>query len=73
MIKAVRPKNTSSVYKPKQEEFRRFCRRKQYQDGKTVTEDKLLLFLIKEVVNRPLQSQSRKADGNVPLSETRLT
>jgi len=38
-----------------------------------VTEDKLLLFLIKEVVNRPLQSQSRKADGDVPLSETRLT
>ena len=72
MIKAARPKNTSSVYEPKQEEFQRFCRRKQYQDGETVTEDKLLLFLVEEVVNRPLRSRSRKADGDVPLSETRL-
>lgn len=72
MIKAARPKNTSSAYEPKQEEFRRFCQRKQYQDGETVTEDKLLLFLVEEVVDRPLRSRSRKADGDVPLSATRL-
>jgi len=30
IIKAARPKNTSSVYEPKQEEFQRFCRWKQY-------------------------------------------
>jgi len=70
MIKAARPKNTSSVYEPKQEEFRQFYRRKQYQDGKTVTEDKLLLFLIKEVINRPLQLRSWKADSDVPLLKT---
>ncbi|KAK4206867.1 short-chain dehydrogenase, partial [Rhypophila decipiens] len=72
MIKAARPKNTVSAYEPKQEEFRRFCRRKQYQDADTVTEDKLLLFLVEDVVNRPLRSKSRKADRDVPLSETRL-
>jgi len=72
MIKAARPKNTATAYEPKQEEFRRFCRRKQYQDGETVTEDKLLLFLVEDVVNRPLRSRSRKADGDIPLSETRL-
>jgi hypothetical protein len=54
MIKAARPKNTASAYEPKQEEFRQFCRQKQYQDGETVIEDKLLLFLIEEVVYRPL-------------------
>jgi len=73
MLKAARPKNTSSAYEPKQEEFRQFCRRKQYQDGETVTEDKLLLFLVEEVVDRPLRSRSRKADRAVPLSQTRLS
>ncbi|KAM7192130.1 hypothetical protein V8F33_008555 [Rhypophila sp. PSN 637] len=72
MIKAARPKNTVSAYEPKQEEFQRFCWRKQYQDADTVTEEKLLLFLVEDVVNRPLRSKSRKADGDVPLSETRL-
>ena len=28
IIKAARPKNTVTAYEPKQEEFRRFCRRK---------------------------------------------
>ena len=72
MIKAARPKNTTSAYEPKQEEFRQFCRQKQYQDGETVTEDKLLLFLVEEVVYRPLRSRSRKAAEDTPLSETRL-
>ncbi len=48
MIKAARPKNTTSAYEPKQEEFRQFCRQKQSQDGETVTEDKLLLRRILE-------------------------
>jgi hypothetical protein len=72
MIKAARPKNTTSAYEPKQEEFRQFYQRKQYQDCKTVTEDKLLLFLVEEVVHRPLRSQSRKAAKDTPLSDTRL-
>ena len=72
MIRASRPKNTASAYEPKQEEFRQFCRRKQYQDGETVTEDKLLLFLVDEVVHRPLRSRSQKAAQDTPLSETRL-
>jgi hypothetical protein len=29
MIRAARPKNTTSAYEPKQREFRRFCQRKQ--------------------------------------------
>jgi hypothetical protein len=73
MIRAARPKNTMSAYEPKQREFRRFCQRKQYQDGETVTEDKLLLFLVEEVVDRPLRLRSRKAAGDTPLSETRLS
>lgn len=72
MIRAARPKNTTSAYEPKQEEFRRFCQQKEYQDGETVTEDKLLLFLVEEVVDRPLRSRSRKAASDIPLSETRL-
>ena len=72
LIKDTRPKNTVSAYEPKQEEFQQFCKRKGYLDADTVTEDKLLLFLVEEVVNRPLRSRSRKANGDVPFSETRL-
>ena len=72
MIRASRPKNTASAYEPKQEEFRQFCRQKHYQDGETVTEDKLLLFLVDKVVHRPLRSRSRKAAEDTPLSDTRL-
>ena len=72
MIRAARSKNTTSAYEPKQQEFRRFCQQKQYQDGETVTEDKLLLFLVEEVVHRPLRLRSRKAASDTPLSETRL-
>ncbi|KAJ6436367.1 short-chain dehydrogenase [Purpureocillium lavendulum] len=43
-----RPKTTTSAYGPKQEEFDQFCQRKQYSDGATVTEEKLLLFLVDE-------------------------
>ena len=55
IIHDARPKTTSDAYEPKQEEFREFCTRKRYQDGDTVTEDKLLLFLVEDVANRPLR------------------
>ena len=42
MIHEYRPKNTSLAYEPKQAEFQDFCRRKQYHDGDTVTEEKLV-------------------------------
>lgn len=48
--RAERPKNTSLAYKPKQKEFTVFCKQKQYYNGDTVTEEKLLLFLVEEVV-----------------------
>ena len=35
-------------------------------------EDKLLLFLIKEVVSQPLKGKSCKANINIPQKETRL-
>ena len=50
-IRATRPKNTHKAYKPKQKEFREWCDGKQFRDTDTVTEDKLLLFIISEVVN----------------------
>ena len=46
MIQDSRPKNTSAAYEPKQKEFKDFCIQKQYHDVDTVTEDKLLLFLV---------------------------
>ncbi|KAM4062506.1 centromere DNA-binding protein complex CBF3 subunit [Hirsutella rhossiliensis] len=67
-----RPRNTTSAYAPKQEEFEQFCRHKQYCDGATVTEEKLLLFLVEEVAGRPLKVRSRKAATDTPQDETRL-
>ncbi|KAK4243908.1 hypothetical protein C7999DRAFT_17800, partial [Corynascus novoguineensis] len=72
MIHEHRPKNTSLAYEPKQREFQDFCRRKQYEDGDTVTEDKLLLFLVEDVANRPLKTKSPKVDNEVPQEKTRL-
>jgi hypothetical protein len=71
--RAARPKNTARNYEPKQEEFRAFCLRKRYQDADTVTEDKLLLFLVEEVTDRPLKAKSRKAAADIPQEATRLT
>ena len=68
----MRPKNTILAYGPKQEEFRRFCERKQYQDGDTVTEDKLLLFLVEDVAQRPLRGRDKKAVPEMPLKESCL-
>ena len=72
MIHEYRLKNTSLAYEPKQEEFREFCRRKQYHDSDTVTEEKLLLFLVEDVANRPLKTKSPKVDSDVPQEKTRL-
>ncbi|XP_044717917.1 centromere DNA-binding protein complex CBF3 subunit [Hirsutella rhossiliensis] len=43
-----------------------------YCDGATVTEEKLLLFLVEEVAGRPLKVRSRKAATDTPQDETRL-
>ncbi|OCK77125.1 hypothetical protein K432DRAFT_407599 [Lepidopterella palustris CBS 459.81] len=66
-LRAAQPKNTTLAYEPKQREFKR----KQYHDADTVTEDKLLLFLVEEVTGRPLKAKSRKAADDVPHEETR--
>ncbi|KAK4244348.1 hypothetical protein C7999DRAFT_35272, partial [Corynascus novoguineensis] len=66
MIHEYRPKNTSLAYEPKQRELQDFCRGKQYEDGDTVIEDKLLLFLVEDVVNRPFKTKSPKVDNEAP-------
>jgi hypothetical protein len=71
-IHMARPYNTTKEYKPKQVEFTQFCEHKQYQDRDTVTEDKLLLFLQECVVNRPLRTKSRMADGSIAQGDSRL-
>lgn len=73
VIREERPVNTNQSYDPKQEELKAFCARKQYQDGNTVTEGKLLLFLVEEVANRPLRVKSRKVPDDVPQEDTRLS
>ncbi|KAJ6780567.1 hypothetical protein PWT90_10658 [Aphanocladium album] len=59
-IHTMRPDNTRASYQPKQAAFQAFCQAKQYHDYDTVTEDKLLLFLVEEVANRPLQGRSHR-------------
>lgn len=72
MTQESRPKNTLAAYEPKQKEFKDFCLRKQYDDVDTVTEDKLLLFLVEEVADRPLRAKSRNAAKDGPQVTTRL-
>ena len=67
-----RPKNTQLVYLPKQKEFGDFCREQQFRDGETVTEKKLLLFLNKKVIGRPLKRRSQKAAPGVDLANTHI-
>lgn len=67
-----RPPNTNKSYLPKQREFNDFCKAKQYHDGNTVTEEKLLLFITQQVANRPLRIKSRVADASVPQADTCL-
>ena len=71
-IHAERPMTTKRAYGPKQAEFRNFCQARGFQDRETVTESKLLLFLEKEVVYRPLRGPSRKLAPGIPADEARL-
>jgi hypothetical protein len=73
MIRASRPKNTVLVYQPKQKEFKDFCAKKGYCDGDTVTEEKVLLFLVEEVANRPLKSKNRKLADDTLQENTYLS
>ena len=66
MIQGTRPKNTAAAYEPKQKEFQVFYEQKQYQDGDTITENKLLLFLVQEVADRLFRLKSRKVAGDTP-------
>jgi hypothetical protein len=74
-IRAARPKNTHQAYKPKQREFKKWCQEKQFHDSDTVTEDKLLLFIVNEVANRPLRARSHNIniDKSIPRNQTKLT
>ncbi|KAH8878712.1 hypothetical protein GQ53DRAFT_585513, partial [Thozetella sp. PMI_491] len=67
-----RPQNTTRAYVPKQEEFRAWCWEKQYADGETVTEDKMLLFLVEAVAPRPLRRPSKRTAPEVEDCEARL-
>lgn len=75
VISESRAKNTSAAYTPKQNEFRAFCRRKGYVDGETVTEQKMLLFLVEDIVPRPLRRRGGKdkADPSVPTEAIGLS
>jgi hypothetical protein len=64
IVRSARAPNTIMAYGPKQEEFRQFCRNKLYEDGDTVTEDKLLLWLAEDVTERPLRNHSRLSASN---------
>ena len=72
LTQAERPKNTDIVYIPKQEEFCQLCRCKEYYDGETITEDKLFLFLVKDITSRPLRIRSYTAASNTPYIKSRL-
>lgn len=72
LIQQERPKNTVIAYKPKKREFQQFCASKQYHDRDTVTEDKLLLFLVECVAQRPLRGKSYKTASETPRTATRL-
>lgn len=43
-------------------EFQRLFLQKQYEDGDTVTEDKLSFFLADTVANRPFRGTSMRAE-----------
>jgi hypothetical protein len=72
VIHAERPVATHRAYAPKQAEFQAFCRARTFRDGDTVTEQKLLLFLTQDVVERPLRGWSRKVAPGTPAEDTRL-
>lgn len=50
-----RGKGTKSSYDPAQEEFKRWCQRMKFDSfsAETVSAEKLLMFLMDEVIDRP--------------------
>ena len=66
---ASRPTNTVRAYRKHQEEWEMFCRRRGFDDGGIVTENKLLVFLQEEVLNRPLRGKRKRDIGD---TDTRL-
>src|SRR5205809_5177759 len=66
---ASRPTNTVRAYRKHQEEWEMFCRRRGFDDGGIVTENKLLVFLQEEVLNRPLRGKRMRDIGD---TDTRL-
>jgi hypothetical protein len=56
-----RAKNTSNNYNPKQQEFSNWAHEMGYRDGDTVTEAKLMSFLVDRVVHRPLRKKKKHA------------
>lgn len=61
-----RPEATTRAYAGKQEEFRRWATQtRKFDDGETVTEGKVLLFLEEEVIGRQVRStRKRKRNDN---------
>ena len=58
-----RARNTSKNYDPKQLEFIEWCKRREFEDGSTVHQDKLGLFLEEEVAKRALRRRGKKSDA----------
>jgi len=56
------PKNTKKSYEKKQKEFVDWCTRSGFDDGSSVTNSKLLLFIQNEVAGRGLRGSRYKKD-----------
>lgn len=56
----MRPQNTRAAYLPKEAAFQALYQAKQYHNYNTITEDKVLLYLMERVADRPLQAKSHR-------------
>jgi hypothetical protein len=69
-----RPKNTTKSYNKAQKEWIEFCKEHGFADGEMVTEEKLVYFLEKTVLKRPIQSSrylnARTAADGAPIVQT---
>jgi hypothetical protein len=69
-----RPKNTTKSYTKAQKEWVEFCKERGFADGEMVTEEKLVYFLEKTVLKRPIQSSrylnARTAGDGAPIVQT---
>ncbi|KAL4864979.1 hypothetical protein BDV12DRAFT_175380 [Aspergillus spectabilis] len=57
-VRSQRPQNTKKAYTNKQQEWEEFCQEYSFPDGALVTEKKLVMFLEKKVLYRPIYSSS---------------